>query len=158
MPNSLAQTPTEHIRIPIGTTVRDTGSTTVRSPLATERGADTVRSQPATESEQPHRDGPIRLQVLNGCGVKGLARLITPGLRAKGFDVREVRNAGHFRYKKSEVLDRSGTKKWGSAVADSLGIDAERVTDAELGNLVDIDVTLIVGADYVELDLKKFGD
>jgi hypothetical protein len=100
---------------------------------------------------QPERA--IRLQVLNGCGVKGLARIVSPALRAKGFDVRETRNAGSFRYTRSMVLDRVGRPELAYAVADSLGIDRSQVTTEISRNLVDIDVTLIVGADYGSLGL-----
>jgi hypothetical protein len=95
----------------------------------------------------------IRLQVLNGCGVKGLAKIVSPALRAKGFDVRETRNAGSFRYTQSLVMDRTGRPELAQAVADSLGIDRSRVTTEIARNLVDIDVTVIVGADYASLRL-----
>jgi hypothetical protein len=100
---------------------------------------------------QPERS--IRLQVLNGCGVKGLAKVVSPALRAKGFDVRETRNAGSFRYAQSLVMDRVGRPELAQAVADSLGIDRSRVTTEIARNLVDIDVTVIVGADYQSLRL-----
>lgn len=100
---------------------------------------------------QPERS--IRLQVLNGCGVKGLAKVVSPALRAKGFDVRETRNAGSFRFTQSLVMDRVGRPELAQAVADSLGIDRSRVTTEIARNLVDIDVTVIVGADYESLRL-----
>ena len=97
----------------------------------------------------------IRLQVLNGCGVKGLAKVVSPVLRAKGFDVRETRNASHFRYARTVVLDRIGRLDLAYAVADSLGIDRSLVSTEISRNLVDIDVTLIVGSDYVTLGLSS---
>jgi len=102
-------------------------------------------------SGMPERS--IRLQVLNGCGVKGLAKIVSPALRAKGFDVRETRNAGSFRYANTLVMDRVGRPELAQAVADSLGLDRSRVSTEIARNLVDIDVTLIVGADYESLRL-----
>lgn len=102
-------------------------------------------------SGMPERS--IRLQVLNGCGVKGLAKIVSPALRAKGFDVRETRNAGSFRYVNTLVMDRVGRLGLAQAVADSLGVDRSRVSTEIARNLVDIDVTLIVGADYESLRL-----
>jgi hypothetical protein len=96
---------------------------------------------------------PIRLQVLNGCGIKGIARTITPALRSKNFDVREVRNAKHFRYDISSVIDRVGKPELAYAVADSLGIAHSQVSTEADPHLVDIDVTLIVGADYMRSEL-----
>lgn len=96
----------------------------------------------------------IRLQVLNGCGVKGLAKLVAPGLRAKGFDVREVSNAGSFGYPHSLVYDRLGMIENALAVAESLGIEPAQVSTEIARNLVDIDVTLIVGADFRNLRMQ----
>jgi hypothetical protein len=105
-------------------------------------------------SSPQNAEKPIRLQVLNGCGVKGLARIVSPALRAKGFDVRETRNAGSFRYTQSMVMDRIGKPETALAVADSLGIDHSLVKTEIARNLTDIDVTLIVGADYQSLRLS----
>jgi hypothetical protein len=96
---------------------------------------------------------PIRMQVLNGCGIKGIARTITPALRSKGFDVREVRNAKHFRYDVSSVYDRTGKPELAFAVADSLGIPHSQVITEADPRLVDIDITLIVGADFLRQEL-----
>lgn len=95
----------------------------------------------------------VRVQVLNGCGVRGVTRLVTPGLRAKGFDVREIGNARHFGYARSLVIDRTGGLELGLTVADSLGIEPGRVSAERSRNLPDIDVTLVVGADYAHLNL-----
>lgn len=122
-------------------------------PIIEEDDAD-VSAHEIPETSLPVSDKPIRLQVLNGCGVKGLAKIVSPALRAKGFDVRETRNAGSFRFAKSMVLDRVGILETALAVADSLGMDHSLVKTEIARNLVDIDVTLIVGADYQSLRLS----
>lgn len=128
------------------------------SPASSRPTSDTVAKEFAAQSEipMPHStlDRSIRLQVLNGCGVKGLAKLVSPGLRAKGFDVRETRNAGSFKYSYSMVMDRTGNLEMANAVADSLGIDRARVKTEIARNLADIDVTLVVGSDYERLNLR----
>jgi hypothetical protein len=96
----------------------------------------------------------VRVQVLNGCGVQGLARVITPALRERGLDVRETKNASHFNYRRSLVIDRTGNLSLARAIADSLGIEPTNVSSTQAGNLPDIDVTLIVGADYQRLKLN----
>ncbi len=96
----------------------------------------------------------IRVQVLNGCGVKGLARRISPALRAWGLDVRETKNAPHPDYERSSVIDRRGNLDVARALADSLGIDKSRVTSEINPNLPDIDVSVIVGKDYKRLKLN----
>lgn len=96
----------------------------------------------------------IRLQVLNGCGVPGLTRRMTPALRKMGFDVREVGNAGHFGYDHTLIIGRSGSERHVDTVADSIGVDPLRVTLEPSEELVDIDVTVIVGSDYKQLNVQ----
>jgi hypothetical protein len=137
--------------VPRDTTTQPT-DTGVR--LTDEGSADVASETPAASDVALYEiRRPIRLQVLNGCGVKGLAKVVAPALRAKGFDVRETRNAGSFRYAYTSVMDRVGRRELAQAVADSLGIDRSRVTTEIARNLVDIDVTVIVGADYENLRL-----
>ena len=99
----------------------------------------------------------IRLQVLNGCGQKGLAGRLSAPLREMGFDVRETGNARRSDYVQSEVLDRVGNITLAFIVADSLGIHVSRVRTDVSGDLADIDVTLVVGRDYRELNLHFNG-
>lgn len=113
--------------------------------------------QTATLKSLPVSIEDLRLQVLNGCGVKGLAKIITPDLRARGFDVRETKNAAHFDYKRSSVIDRTGDVARARTVAVSLGIDEHSVSSEPSVNLVDIDLTLIIGADYQHLNLGYKG-
>jgi hypothetical protein len=132
-------------------------TTSRRKPDATptSEAADTDRTKGAlTDTRRRSFEG-LRIQVLNGCGVKGLARIITPGLRSFGFDVRETRNAANFDYKASTIIDRTGDLEMARIVADSVGVDAQNVSSAAAPNLVDIDLTLIVGADYRRLKLNR---
>jgi hypothetical protein len=127
-----------------------------RKPNATpmRQAADTDRTEGAlTDARRRSFEG-LRIQVLNGCGVKGLARMVTPGLRSFGFDVRETRNAANFDHKASAIIDRTGDLEMARIVADSLGVDAQNVSTRAAPNLVDIDITLIVGADYRRLNLN----
>jgi hypothetical protein len=109
------------------------------------------------ESEQDSlaRSLPTRIQVLNGCGVRGIGRRVAPALRERGFDVREIGNAPHFRYDHTLVLDRKGDLARGLVLADSLGIDHAFVRTQIDAKLVDIDLTLIVGRDHAALKLQS---
>ncbi len=100
---------------------------------------------------------PTRVQILNGCGLRGFAKKIVPIFRDRGFDVREAGNATHFRYERTVVLDRIGQLARALALADSLGIEHSQVRTELDSRLVDIDVTLIVGRDYgkLRLDLAR---
>ncbi|RQV93851.1 LytR family transcriptional regulator [bacterium] len=95
----------------------------------------------------------IRLQVLNGCGERGIARNVAPALRKLGFDVRENRNAKNFRHETSKVYDRSGDMSLAYEVANAVGIDSSLVDELIDEELVDIDVTIVIGADYRALNL-----
>jgi hypothetical protein len=138
-------------RVPITSTVEaNTPSDAVEHVTGT---VDLTSRVDSFGTRRPLLERPLRLQVLNGCGVKGLARVISPALRAKGFDVRETRNASHFKYAHSAVIDRTGDLNTALAFADSLGIDHSYATSESAKSLVDIDITLLVGADYRSLHL-----
>jgi hypothetical protein len=146
-------------RIPIGTAQQDSGLTGRAGGSAPGSGSNPLSASPLLNATQvdvpePVSAHPIRLQVLNGCGVKGLGKVVSPGLRQKGFDVRETRNAANFAVARSSVIDRVGNLALANAVADSLGIDRVRVSSESSKILVDIDVTLVVGADYKTLRIN----
>ncbi|MFO7845323.1 MAG: LytR C-terminal domain-containing protein [Balneolaceae bacterium] len=94
----------------------------------------------------------IQLEVLNGCGVPGLATEFTGTLRGYGFDVVETGNFDHFNMEKSVVIARSSQTENAKRVARALGIEEEQVLREVSGEFY-LDVTLILGADYESLNL-----
>lgn len=127
-------------RIPIGSAVPDS---TVSSP-----GGNGGVEPSAQSVEQT-----IRIQILNGCGVKGLAQRAATVMRANGFDVRETRNAAEMAQYTSVIL-RSGTAAMAQRVADSLGVASERISAEDTQGAPDIDVTVVLGADYGRLRMN----
>jgi hypothetical protein len=115
---------------------------------------DTLLSGDSHEAISPVWDTPTRVQLLNGCGVRGLGKVISPALRRSGFDVREIGNANRFNYEQTLVLDRVGERGRALALADSFGIHPDKVRSERDEKLVDIDVTLIVGRDYKNLEFS----
>ena len=89
----------------------------------------------------------IQLDVLNGCGVKGIAAKITNALRAGGFDVVEMRNYKTSHIPKTLVVDRVGNMEAARRVAASLGI-SERNVIQQINPDYFVDVSLIIGDDY----------
>lgn len=87
----------------------------------------------------------VRVEVLNGAGVAGLARDATRALRADGFDVVFFGNAGRFDYARTVVIDRLDRLERARAVAASLGVDS--VTTATDSTLM-LEVTVVLGADW----------
>jgi len=111
----------------------------------------TVPGQQQEVAEAVQEKQPIRVQVLNGSGVNGLARRFTNFLRTQGFDVVDVGNYKSFDVDRSFVIDRvSNEKKFARKVAEALGIDPSRIqTIIDRGLL--LDVTVIIGKDFERL-------
>lgn len=95
----------------------------------------------------------IQLEVLNGCGITGIATRFTDKLREYGFDVVETGNYDHFDVSNTFVVSRSGQMENAYRVADALGISREQVLREQAPEFY-LDVTLIIGSDYESLNLN----
>lgn len=89
--------------------------------------------------------GSIRVEVLNACGVAGLARQATRLLRQKGFDVVYFGNAAVSDRDSSVVLDRTGSPDLARAVARAIGIT--RIESRPDASLL-LEVTVLLGRDW----------
>jgi hypothetical protein len=87
----------------------------------------------------------IRVEVLNGAGVPGLARDVTRELRRLNFDVVFYGNASGGRRDTSVVLVRAGNLEDARRVADALGIALVR---SEPDSTLYLEATVIMGADW----------
>ena len=96
--------------------------------------------------------GIIQLEVLNGCGVPGIATRYTDVLRSYGFDVVETGNFDHFNVNNSFVISRSGEMENARRVARALGIPEDRILREQSPDFY-LDVTLIIGSDFDSLNL-----
>lgn len=92
----------------------------------------------------------IQLDLLNGCGVTGAASKVTGYLRARGFDVVEVRNYKTFDVKESLVIDRSGNVELARKVAYALGVREHNILQ-QLNPDYFVDVSVVIGKDYASL-------
>jgi hypothetical protein len=107
--------------------------------------------QPPVETERADGGaGVIQVDVLNGCGTSGAAQDFTSFLRARGYDVVEIRNYKTFDLAESLVIDRVGDTKTAERVAYALGIARENVVQ-QLNPDYYVDVTVVVGRDYPSL-------
>lgn len=93
----------------------------------------------------------IQLEVLNGCGVPGIANAYTSVLRKNGFDVVETGNFDHFDVPNTMVISRSGVMTNARRVADALGVDQVHVLREESPDFF-LDVTVVIGQDYETLN------
>jgi hypothetical protein len=97
----------------------------------------------------------ITVEVLNACGVQGLANEITQYLRNNNFDVVNIGNYKNFDVEHTLVLDRVSLKSlYGKKVAKVLGVDEKQVIP-QLDNSLLLNVTVIVGKDYKNLKVYE---
>lgn len=93
----------------------------------------------------------IRIEVLNGCGERGIAAKFTDYLRSEGFDVVNTGNYRNFDVDSSFVIDRRSMRNlYGTRLASSLGISSHRV-EPILSEEMSLEATLVLGKDYQNL-------
>ena len=97
---------------------------------------------------------PIRVEVLNGCEEKGLARKVTSLLRRSGFDVVNFGNAENFDFLETIVVDRSGQIEKAQQVAQTLGVE-NCVQQIKQDPYRIEDVLVIIGRDFHKLAFGK---
>ena len=92
----------------------------------------------------------IKVEVLNGCGEKGIAAKISDFLRIEHIDVVRSENADNFDYEKTVLIQRSYDFTNLKTVASALDFDInneDRVI-TQPRSTADVDLTLILGKDY----------
>ena len=115
----------------------------------------TREEQPETASRpsfEASRD--VKVEVLNGCGVDGMARIVGNRLRETGFDVMTLDNADRFDYPESIVIDRLGTPENADRVAEALGI-SNRIQQIVPDPFRIESVTVIIGRDFDRIGLDQ---
>ncbi len=91
----------------------------------------------------------IKVEVLNGCGLKGIAAQTADFLRANHVDVVRSDNADHYNYPNTVIISRNENVESLKAVSKSFGVSLDNKThimtdpDESLG----VDVTVILGKD-----------
>jgi len=101
----------------------------------------------------------VRVQVLNGCGIKGAAGEVADFLKRTPdptyqFDVVDEGNFATFDVTETLVLDRGEAREAARIVAERLGVDSDHVLSQPLTeNVLDIDVSILLGKDFTVLKL-----
>jgi hypothetical protein len=118
------------------------------------------KSEVVVEQKPPEL---IRIQLKNGCGAKGAASAMTKAFMEPSavaiFDIIDKGNAEVFNFEKTMVIDRKGDPAMANAfssaalaVAGLLHTGPDQLILQKLAdNLLDIDVTVIIGADYQQI-------
>ncbi len=96
----------------------------------------------------------IQAEVLNGCGVSGLAERFTDYLRLNKVDVVKEGDYSSFDVPETLVIDRRGNKANALEIAKILGVKKNNVIQQIDENLL-LDVSVIIGKDYFKLKPVK---
>tara|TARA_S200000501_G_C20862652_1_gene760572 strand:+ start:1780 stop:2328 length:549 start_codon:yes stop_codon:yes gene_type:complete len=92
----------------------------------------------------------ISIQILNGCGAKGLAEDYSVFLIKEGHNVIEKENASNHDFKKTEIIIRNSNRLAAYNIAELIGISEKNISADPNPNL-QCDLTLIIGKDYMDL-------
>lgn len=97
----------------------------------------------------------LKIEVLNGCGVQGLAKKWADYLRSAGFDPWNVTNFEQSNVARTMIIDRlSNARSNGLAVAEALGLPEDYVA-YQASDQRQVAVTVIIGLDYDRIDIAK---
>ena len=97
----------------------------------------------------------IQVEVLNGCGVSGVAEKLTDYLRTNNIDVVNLGNYRSFEIENSIIIGRNEKIYNAEKVAAIVGLDEKNIVQ-QINSDYLLDVTFILGKDYRNLiPLKK---
>ncbi len=101
--------------------------------------------------ENPIQD--IKVEVLNGCGIKGIAARTADFLRTNQVDVVRSDNADHHDYLTTVIISRNENVESLLAVSNSFGISMTDKNHIKIipDESLDVDVTVILGKDIHEI-------
>ena len=127
------------------------------APVQTEinQSAET-ESEPVAEEQQPapfeHR---IQVEILNGCGVNGIAKIFQSHLRDEGFDVVNTENYSvngklNWSVEKTFIIDHIGVLEQSKSVARALGVSTDNIQSQQTQQPL-YDVSVVIGKDYKSL-------
>lgn len=107
-------------------------------------GSKTLEPAPPPAPPLVVHDARARVEVMNGAGKPGLAKLATERLRNAGFDVVQFGNAGTIS-PTSSVIDRVGNRSAAVSVGQALDITTVKTA---IDTARYVDATVIVGKDW----------
>lgn len=126
--------------------------------------ASTAMPQRTVEPQQPQRQTPVttpantyvapKIQVLNGCGVDGVAKNFVNFLNAENFAVTNAENADNFQYGNSLIFLNGDYPDEAQEVARLLGIPVERIQPGR-GKWPGYNISVVIGRDYQALKARR---
>jgi hypothetical protein len=97
----------------------------------------------------------LKIDVLNGCGVAGVAAKAEKWLVKGGYKVRITENADRHDYEFSFLQDRSGHLDAAIELAEALKISPDQIQELKGTPSPYTDLTLVLGKDYKRLSFVK---
>ena len=94
----------------------------------------------------------IQLEVLNGCGVNGLASRYTDYLRSKGFDVVKTGDHETFNVDETVVIDRRNNETNTMKVIEAMGLTKRRLLK-QVSEAYLLDASVVIGRDFRTLPI-----
>lgn len=91
--------------------------------------------------------GPLQVQILNGCGIDGVASRFKSFLDRNGFSVEDTRNADNFNYRNTVIYAHARSITQARQIATLLEIDIDRVTQT-ISETGEYDIIITLGRDY----------
>jgi hypothetical protein len=114
-----------------------------------------LENEPAEVIQSDSLKRKIRVEVLNGCGTKGIADKLTDYLRRNSFDVVNIGNYRSFEVEESIIIDRTGSIYQAVQVAVAMGLSEDNII-SQVNKEYLLDVSVILGKDYQKiLPLRK---
>jgi len=101
-----------------------------------------------------HRNHSIEVEILNGSGISDLASITTDYLRSKHFDVVYYGNADKQSYEHTLIIQRNEKYHSLKLIGEAFDVDFKDKNHVILApdESLCLDVTVIMGKDYKELD------
>ena len=113
----------------------------------------TLPVEPEHEERQtPPMVHTIQVEILNGCGINGVARIFQSLLRENGFDVVNTENYvvnGKVFWKVDQtfIIDQIGVAEQAKSIAKALGIPLTNIESRENPAAI-YDISVVIGKDY----------
>lgn len=104
------------------------------------------RQTPPPLVAEGEKTRPIRVMILNGSGIQGVARNAKVTLEQQGFETVSVGNAPRFDYKSTEIIVHNPISQVASRVRQALRVYG--TVKEEISQETEADVTIILGQDY----------
>lgn len=106
------------------------------------------KKEEATVAQKTWKPHTGQIQILNGCGLSGVAEDLRSFLASNGFDIVEFGNAAFWNYPKTLVIGRTATTQIASDLGQLIGTD-QVITLIDSSEMVE--ATIIIGKDFYQL-------